>query len=154
MGGLASLRLLFQTTIWNFRLAPIDQFGHKTATWEMLRSVNLQLQGLAPTYITLKSVNVFHHPNVPEGCRGLDSSRFLTSLDGGDLLAGEFEGPAGEPYVLVVNKGLHKSTAFGLTPKVAGTVTVISAYSGQPTGFGGEQVWLAAGQGMLLRLAQ
>jgi hypothetical protein len=144
----------FAPHVGNYRLAPIDQFGHKTPTWEMLRSVNLQIQKLVPTYVRLKSVNVFHHPNVPEGCRGLDSSRFLTALDGGDLLAGEFEGPAGEPYVLIVNKDLHNSTAFGFTPKVAGSISVISAYTGQPVSFGGEQVWLAAGQGMLLRLGQ
>ena len=28
----------------------------------------------------------------------------------------------------------------------------VSAYTGQPMAFGGEHVWLAAGQGMLLRL--
>jgi len=26
----------------NYRLAPADQFGNKTPTWEMLRNVNLQ----------------------------------------------------------------------------------------------------------------
>lgn len=142
----------FAPHVGNYRLAPIDQFGHRTATWDMLRAVNLQIQKLAPTYIKLKSVNVFHHPNVPEGCRGLDSSVHLTALDGGDLMAGEFEGPAGEPYVLVVNKDLHRSTAFGLTPKAAGQMRVVSAYTGNETPFAGEQVWLAAGQGMLLRL--
>lgn len=144
----------FAPHVGNYRLAPIDQFGHKTPTWDMLRNVNLQIQRLAPTYVTLKSVGVFHHPNVPEGCQGLDSSRHLNSLDGGDLLAGEFEGPGAEPYVLIVNKDLHRSTGFGLTPKVAGSISVISAYTGQPLGFGGEHVWLAPGQGMLLRLGQ
>jgi len=144
----------FAPRIGNYRLAPIDQFGNRTATWDMLRSVNLQIQKLVPTYVTLNSVNVFHHPNVPDGCRGLDSSVHLTDLQGGDLMAGEFGGPAGEPYVLVVNKDLHRSTAFGITPKVEGKVEVISAYTGQPTPFTGEQVWLAAGQGMLLRLGR
>jgi len=142
----------FAPHIGNYRLAPIDQFGHRTATWDMLRSVNLQIQKLVPTYVTLKSLNVFHHPDVPEGCRGLDTSVHLTALSGGDLMAGEFEGPEGEPYVLVVNKDLHRSTNFGLTPKAAGAISVVSAYTGHVTPFAGEQVWLAAGQGMLLRL--
>jgi len=107
-----------------------------------------------PTYVTLRSVNVFHHPNVPEGCRGLDTSRHLSAVSGGNLLVGEFVGPEGQPYVLVVNKDLHGSTVFSLEPKVAGAISVISAYTGMPTGFAGEQVWLAAGQGMLLRLGQ
>lgn len=144
----------FAPRVGSYRLAPIEQLGSRAVTRHMLRSVNLQIQELVPTYITLKSVNVFHHPNVPDGCRGLDSSVHLTDLQGGDLMAGEFEGPAGEPYVLVVNKGLHRSTAFGITPKAEGNVEVISAYTGQPTPFTGEQVWLEAGQGMLLRLGR
>ena len=46
----------------NYRLAPIDQFGHKSPTWDMLRNVNLQIHALAPTMIKLRSVGVFHRP--------------------------------------------------------------------------------------------
>ncbi len=42
----------------NYRLGPIDQFGHKTPTWDWLRNVNLQIHALAPTLITLRSVNL------------------------------------------------------------------------------------------------
>ncbi len=34
----------------NYRLAPIDQFGHKTPTWEMLRNVNLQIHAPRPPW--------------------------------------------------------------------------------------------------------
>lgn len=144
----------FAPHVGNYRLAPIDQFGNKTVTWEMLRNVNLQIQKLGPTYIQLKSVNVFHHPNVPEGCVGLDTSRFLAEVTGGDLLVGEFEGPEGRPYVMVVNKDLHRSTPFGVRFKEAGPIMMVSAYTGQAQGWGGEQSWLAPGQGMLLFLGR
>ncbi len=142
----------FAPQIGNYRLAPIDQFGHKTPTWDMLRNVNLQLHKLGPTYITLKSVNVFHHPNVPEGCSGIGTSKYLASVSGDDLLVGEFEGPGGVPYVMVVNKSLHVSTAFGVAFKEPGQVNRVSAYTGATGSWGGEDCWLAAGQGMLLCL--
>jgi hypothetical protein len=136
--------------VGNYRLAAIDQFGHKTPTWDMLRRVNLQIHRLAPTYLTLKNVNVFHHPNVPQACRGSDSSRMLVALEGRDLMAGEFEGPKGWPYVLVVNKDMHRSTPFGIRFKTPGTIKMVSSWTGEVVDFGGEQGWLAPGQGMLL----
>lgn len=140
----------FAPAVGNYRLAPIDQFGNKTATWEMLRNVNLQIHKLGPTYVRLKSVNVFHHPEVPEGCSGMDTSKFLAGLGGGNLLVGEFESPEGRPYVLVVNKDLHRSTAFTVRFKGEGKVLQVNAYSGHAQPWGGENDWLGPGQGMLL----
>ncbi len=136
----------------NYRLAPVDQFGHKTATWNLLRNVNLQTHRIGPTYIKLKSINVFHHPNVPQGCRGLDSSQLLEKVQGKDLLVGEFEGPEGEPYVMVVNKHLRRSTTFNVKFKKQGTVRLTNAYTGKMQIWQGENNWLAPGQGMLLCL--
>jgi hypothetical protein len=141
----------------NFRLAPIDPFGHKTRTWEMLRNVNLQLHCLGKVYLTLKSINVFHYPKVPRSCSSRKTSRWLAKVKGADLLVGEFEGPNGQPFVMVVNKNLHHSTAFHVAFKEPGEVQYISAYTGETgdwgTGdWGFEHKWLAPGQGMLLSL--
>jgi hypothetical protein len=140
----------FTPTTGNYRLAPIDQFGHKTPTWDLLRRVNLQIVKLAPTYTQLKSVNVFHHPEVPAGCRGLDSSRFVAELNGGDLMAGEFEGPQGRPAVMVVNKDLRRSTSFGVRFKAAGPIQMVNSYTGQTHAWESGNAWLAPGQGILL----
>jgi hypothetical protein len=136
----------------NYRLAPIDQFGHKTATWDMMRRVNLQIHRLGPTYVQLRSINVFHHPNVPPGCSGIDSSGLVAELHGGDFVVGEFEGPDQQPFLLVVNKDLHKSVLAGIRLKSAGSLRQINAYTGSPAGWGGENLWLAAGQGTLLEV--
>ena len=142
----------FSPNTGNYRLAPIDQFGHKTPTWDMLRHVNLQMHRLGPVYLTLKSINVFHHPQVPEGCSGIATSKLLASVTGDDLLIGEFEGPKGQPFVMIVNKDLHKSTAFDLKFKETGQIQRVSAYTGSTDAWVGEDCWLAAGQGMLLCL--
>lgn len=136
----------------NYRLAPIDQFGTKTATWDMLRRVNLQINALAPTLVKLQSVNVFHHPSVPEGCRGIATSKYVAELGGGDLLVGEFQGPQGEALTMIVNKDLHRSMIAGVKFKQAGKISQVNNYTGRPTNWGGEGMWLAPGQGALLRL--
>jgi len=136
----------------NYRLSPIDQFRNKTPTWDMLRNVNLQIQKLAPVYIKLKSVNVFHHPEVPDQCRGLETSVFVKSIEGGNFVVGEFEGPEKEPYIMVVNKDLHKSFPFSVSFKEKGNVFMINSYTGRTVRWVGENNWLAGGQGMLLKL--
>ena len=142
----------FAPAVGNYRLAPIDPFGHKTPTWDMLRSVNLQIHRLGPTYLKLKSVNVFHHPDVPAGSAGIDTSRHLAAVTGGRFVVGEFEGPGGRPFVMIVNKDLHVSTAFDVKFKQPGRIMQTSAYTSQTAPWGGENNWLAAGQGMLLSL--
>ena len=140
----------FAPKIGNYRLAPIDQFGNKTPTWDMLREVNLQLHQLGPIYLTLTSVDVFHHPNVPAGCAGIDTSRFVESLSGHDLLVGEFKNSEGQPFVMVVNKDLQRSTSFRLSFKAADNIQLVNPYTGELNPWAGENNWLAPGQGMLL----
>lgn len=138
--------------IGSYRLAAIDQFGRKTKTWDYIRTANLQIHQLAPVYLKLQSVNVFHTPNVPTGSRGLDSSRYLQSITGQDLLVGEFQGPDRTPYIMVVNKSLTNSSSFHPVFKQKGTVMCVNAYRGTTGEHGGENVFLAPGQGMLLFL--
>lgn len=136
----------------NYRLSPIDPFGHKTLTWDMLRDVNTQVQRLGPVYVTLRSINVFHHPEVPAECSGLATSKLLKSVTGDNLLVGEFEGPKGQPFVMVVNKDLHKSTTFDIAFRDEGQVQKVNQYTGATYALAGEGCWLAPGQGALLCL--
>jgi len=142
----------FAPPIGNYRLASVDQFGHRTPTWDMLRNVNLQIHTIGPAYLKLRSVNVFHHPNVPQGCQGTTSARLVEAVTGGDLLVGEFEGRDGSPWALVVNKDMHRSTPFSVRFKQRGTIRMVNPYTGSEDPWAGEHNWLAAGQGMLLHL--
>ncbi len=152
----------FSPEIGNYRLAPIDQFGNKTPTWYMLREVNLALHNLAPIYCGLKSINVFHQGNVPEGSNDESAAQLVKELtwtphiqthpEQIGAVVGEFQDEDGVPYVMVVNKSLHDDVAFDITFREEGAVELISPYTGNPTAFRGEHKWLAAGQGMLLRV--
>jgi hypothetical protein len=143
----------FAPKVGNYRLAPIDPFGNRTPTWDAMRQVNLEVRTLAPAYVRLKSVNVFHHPDVPTSCTGIASSRIVAGISGsGKFVVGEFEGPEGDPHALVVNRDFHKSTEFGIEFKAKGTLILVNAYTGKEEAFGGENGWLAPGQGMLFHL--
>jgi len=144
----------FSPAVGNYRLAPIDPFGNKTPTWDMLRRVNLQIHKLAPVYCKLTSVNVFHVPDVPAECRGATSSRFLDEISGGSFVVGEFEAPDARRYVMVVNKSLRESAAFHIRFKWPGQIMQVNAYTGVVCPWAGENNWLAPGQGMLLCLQE
>jgi len=136
--------------VGNYRLAPIDRFGYRTKTWELMRNINLQIHSLVPVYGTLKSVNVFHTGTVPRGGRGLESAQLVESVGGGSLLVGEFVDPAGKPHAMVVNKSMHSSVAFDIQFKEKGRIMLVSSFNKGRVPFTGEQVWLAPGCGALL----
>ena len=136
----------------NYRNAAVDQYLQKTPTWDMLRLINSQINTLGPTYLKLRSVNVFHNQDVPQGCLGTDSSKHLSEISGGSFLVGEFVGLDRTPFVLIVNKDIHTSTGFHVKFKEQGTVMMTSPYTGETKPFGGENGWLAPGGGALLSL--
>jgi len=138
--------------VGNYRLSPIDRFGYRTKTWEMMRSINLQIHSLVPVYGKLKSVNVFHTGKVPRNAQGIESTKHVETIQGGALLVGEFVNPEGKPYVLVVNKNIKESIAFSIAFKGGGKVLLVSSFNREITPFDGEQVWLAPGCGTLLTI--
>lgn len=135
----------------NYRSTAMDFDGRRTPTWDMLRAANMQIHRLGPVYLQLHSVNVFHYPQIPVGCHGIQTSHYLKGLKGdGNYLVGEFEGPAGKPYFLVVNKSLTRSAHYWPILKTNGKLMKVSSFTGDVGPWSAENDWLAPGQGMLL----
>jgi hypothetical protein len=147
----------------NYRLGAVDQFGNRTATWDALRRVNLELHALAPTMVNLRSTGVYHDPDVPEYGKPLSESRLVRRVTMTQrlvkqparpcFLIGEFEDDRGRPYLMLVNKDLHNSFQFSLELKEKERKLIrICNYSGKEEAFGREMDWLAPGGGILLRV--
>jgi len=147
----------------NYRMGPVDQFGNKTASWEMLRRVNNEIHALAPTLKRLKSTGVYHYPDVPPECRPISESKLVEAVEmtqrymvppvQGRFLVGEFVDETGRPYLMLVNKDLNNSFRYSIKlRKKDGTLRHISQYSGQEEGFGYEMDWVAPGAGHLFRV--
>jgi len=143
----------FTPATGNYRMGPIDQFGNKTPTWYFMQHANLQIQKLAPTLLQLKSDAVYHFGPPPSGASGPPANSLVTSAGGDGFLAGEFTHRDGSRYLMIVNKDLDKSRVCSLQFRAAPRrVLHVSPYSGALTPFHGEDVWVAPGGGVLLKL--
>jgi hypothetical protein len=155
----------FAPRLGNYRLSPVDQWGNRTVTWDMMRRINNEIHALAPTLIHLHSTGVYHSPDVPGQGRPLSESRLVAGIDmtqrmvrtpaTARFLIGEFEDEQKRPYMMLVNKDLAQSFRFAIqwkTPPAA--VRRISPYTGREEPFGREMDWLAPGAGVLLRVEQ
>lgn len=138
--------------VGNYRLAPVDQWGRHTVTWQLIHDINWQVHRLVPTYNKLRNVNVFHVGDVPKGCRESTTSIFLSSISGGKFCVGEFQDQANTPYVLVVHKDLQRSVQFSIQPKKPANILRVSPFTGDLGSWSGENNWIGPGQGMLLKL--
>ena len=136
----------------NYRLAPIDPWGEKTPTWDMLREAIMPIHALGPTYLRLNSLNVFHTPEALPGGSGIESSHFLEKISAGSFVIGEFQSAKGQPYVMVVNKDMQHSVSFTIQFKAPGKMLRTSPHTGVSQPVGSEDNWLAPGQGVLLSL--
>jgi hypothetical protein len=147
--------MYFCPLVGNYRMAPIDPFGHRTTTWFNMQNVNLQVLERAPTLAKLKSDDVYHLGKVPHDCHGPGEKNLIKQIPGGDFLAGDFTHSDGTRYVMVVNKDLTRShPCFPVFNKPPKKLLVVLPYSGETDVFQGEQAWLAPGQGALLRLEE
>ncbi len=143
----------FAPQVGNYRMAPIDQFGNPTANWAHLQNVNLQIQKLAPTILQLACDDVYHIGAIPRGGKAPPTNSLVATVSGENFVVGEFTHRDSSRYVMIVNKDVTKSRPclpqFRKAPK---RLQHVSPYTGALTPFEGEYVWLAPGQGVLLKL--
>lgn len=139
----------------NYRDAAIDVFGHKTPTFDMLRNVNLKIRGLAPTINRLTSTGLYTFPEARDGLPGLEpeGGQVLKALHSGvPALVGEFRHEDGSRWAMIVNLDLVRSAPMGVEWTTGeGPGEWLCPYTGTLASFEGESVWLAPGQGVLLK---
>ena len=152
----------FAPQIGNYRLAPVDQFGHRTPTWNELRHLNSQIRELAPWLARLRSTGVYHSVPVPAGEESLSQSQlvkealvnnFQNPLVQPHYLIGEFVDPDGHPFLMIVNKDLKYSFRYEILLKDPDKhLFQISPYTGEKGPFPAEVNWLAPGAGALFEI--
>lgn len=152
----------FSPKVGNFRLAPVDQFGHRTATWYMLRRLDSEIRELVPWLIKLHSTGVFHSVPLPEGAKSLTESRLVKRVFANtfqdppvapEYLIGEFRDDQGRDFLMIVNKSLKLSMRYEILLKDENRrLALVSPYTGQLVSFAGEMNWLAPGAGALFEV--
>jgi hypothetical protein len=163
----ASLRLQAYTTLaagargltWftyyagRYADAPIDAAGNRTPTWSYLRTVNRQVQALAPILRRLRSTGVYFTAPPPAGGVPLLPGKLVRSVESPTaVMVGELAGAKGETYALVVNLSLKRSAKVVVEARSQRVrrVSPVDRSLAPPAKDG--SLWLAAGQGALLKL--
>jgi hypothetical protein len=118
-----------------------------------MQNVNFQVLKLAPTLLKLRSDDVYHFGKPPPGCHGPTDKSLLSGINDNRFLAGDFTHDGDRSrYVMIVNTDVTKSAPCLPQYRSAKKVEMVSPYSGQLTPYEGEQIWLAPGAGVLLKL--
>jgi len=137
--------------VGNYRVAPVDQFGVETPTWQYLQHVNRQVHALAPVLLQLQSTAVYHIGDIPPGSQGPGEASLIRDDGRGNLVVGEMRRRNRDRYMFVVNKDMSNSFHMALRYRHAPKrIRMVSPYTGAHIDFAGEQLWLAPGQGTLL----
>lgn len=149
----ASLPIQDAPDLGNFRMAPIDQFGERTSTWDMLRNVNRQIQNIGPTLLKLHSDDVYHIGVVPEDHSGPTAKTLVKDVPGGEFIVGDFTHEDGSRYIMIVNKSLTASYPCNPVFNDPNTkMSLLSSWKGVLERYPTPWYWLAPGQGVLLKL--
>jgi hypothetical protein len=143
----------------NYRNAAIDRFGNRTPTWEMLRRLNGEIQGLVPLLLRLRSTGVYHYPTAGASGEALANSRLVASVAIGGfsrapslpkLVFGEFVDDRNLSWLMVVNRDLAASAPIQILLKdKTKSLARISPYTGKPTPTSQGVQWIAPGAGVL-----
>ncbi len=149
----------FAPKVGNYRLAPVDQFGHRTPTWDRLRRLNSQIRELAPWLARLRNTGVYHSAPVSPGEKPLSQSRLVKEVLAASYqsssvrpryMIGEFVDPDQHPFLMIVNKDLEHSFRYSIRLKAPyKNLFQISPYTGKEEPSHGEMDWLAPGAGAL-----
>lgn len=99
---------------WNFNTAPISLDGQRTHVWYLVRSLNKEIQALAPVFLGAKVLDVSHTgETIPQQTHRLSSlpAPFtgLNPNDGAFIVSHMQNGE--KNYLLIVNRDLHDAHA-------------------------------------------
>jgi hypothetical protein len=152
----------------NYRLAPIDEHGERTATFTALSRVNRTfLKWIGPTIVRLDLQSVNHVGTALGGWPAFaGAGRVLKAQCETGLTLSEFADETGRPYLAVVNNSQRESAQAHLTIRGArptlhrvsweSVEVPVTAGDGWTAQRGGDQVlihpWLAPGQLELYRI--
>lgn len=157
----------------NYRNGPLSIYEKRTAKWDVVRDLNLELRALASHLLGLRSTGVWHWPDVPEGTdaetRCLCGEGVVARIEGGSYVVGEFVDDEGLPWVMVVNRDRERSSFARVTLRTdhrtveevarsTGELRPVARDLGVPaTGAYADGLvtafWLAPGDGRLMRLS-
>src|SRR5205823_841494 len=137
-----------------YKYAPVEKSGSRTASWSYLKMANDQVKVLGSIVRRLKSTGVYFSSPPPAPSLPVLPGTLVQAIQSdATIMVGEFTGPRDEKYFMLVNGSLQRSTKIQITLISKQKILHISPVDGSTSPLEEENsLWLAAGQGALLRL--
>jgi hypothetical protein len=138
-----------------YAYAAVDKQGRRGPTWSYLRMVNEQVKTLGPTLLKLRSTGVYFTSPAPVENLPALPGKLVTSVEcATPVMVGEFDGPEGQTWVMLVNLSLRESAKPKVTWAGAGAAPQVMSPSDASMApmDADNTIWLPAGQGALIRV--
>ncbi len=89
---------------WKWGASMVDENGAPTHTYNLVKSINNQVNNWIPYFSKFTPKGTFHSSPVPTGSRDIEQSNIIIKINGSSILAGFFKDEDNHQYVLLVNK--------------------------------------------------
>lgn len=97
---------------WDYRNAPIDETGHRSSVWYLMRDLNREIQSLKWAFLGSEVIDVAHTgDSIPEGTHRLNKlpSEFqFLNADGKGVLVSQFKNGKNN-FLMIVNRDIDRS---------------------------------------------
>ena len=89
-----------------------ERDGTLTRRYAMFRRLNAEILALGDTLLRIESTGVFHTKPLPGETRDLSQSKWITTIEEGQWIIGEFEDESGRRFFMLVNRDfMHEQVA-------------------------------------------
>jgi hypothetical protein len=97
-----------RSTVWDFHMGPIDVDGRRTPVYDLVKTMNAEIQKLAPVFFGSHVVHVGHLGSIPRGANAFEPQKPIASIKAdGEALVSILAG-AKRRYLVLVNRELAK----------------------------------------------
>ena len=140
------------TEVWDFHNAPINEKGERTNVYYMIKTLNREIQGLAPIFLGAKAEAVWHTgAKLPQGTQPLKDLpigiKAVAASEEGVVVSHLANGK--KHYLMVVNRDIHNPQDVTLTAEKEMTRILPDASRLKPEIPTGQPVRVAAGDYLL-----
>lgn len=102
---------------WDYRNAPIDETGHRSSVWYLMRDLNREIQNLSWAFLGSEVIDVAHTgDSIPEGTHRLTKlpSEFSSlEADGKGVIVSQFKNGKNN-FLMIVNRDIDRSQNIAL----------------------------------------
>ena len=95
--------------------AILDKHDNPTSTYETVKTINKEILSIAPLLVKLKTKEVVHVGKIHKGLKQFTPDRFISNVNGSNLIIGYFSDSDNINYIMVVNKQTDCKNNIGLT---------------------------------------